>query len=394
MTLLMKGESVPMSWQKSSVKYQKMRFIADWLGNEYSVSALCRRYQISRQCGYELINRYQEEGELAFEERSHARHNHPNQTPQAITQIILETKHRFLTWGSVAIKAWLENKYEDQNWPAASTIGDILKKHGLVKKRYPKRRVPAFTEPLKDCSAPNQVWSADYKGQFRLANQQYCYPLTITDNFSRYLFCCDAFEKIDAKKAIKSFEKIFYEYGMPDAIRTDNGYPFAGTAIGGLSRLSVWLLKLGVLPERIEPGCPQQNPRHERMHRTLKAGINLNTKASIKEQQKWFDHFKKEFNEQRPHQALGLKRPAQIYQHSLRSYPTEIPEIFYPNHFLIRKVRTNGEINYFGKKYFVSEILHGEPIGLEMIDEDRAIVYFAKLKLGIIDSKLNKINRP
>jgi putative transposase len=383
-----------MSWQKTPIKYQKMRFISDWLSEEYTFSKLCERYQISRQCGYELVNRYQLEGELAFEERSHARHNHPNQTPKEITQLVLDTKHRFLTWGPVAIKAWLEEEYKDQLWPAASTIGDILKKHGLVKKRYLRKRVPPFTEPLRNCSAPNQVWSADYKGQFRMKNKKYCYPLTITDNFSRYLFCCDAFGKISAKNTIKSFEKIFYEYGMPDAIRTDNGFPFAGTAIGALSALSIWLLKLDILPERIEPGCPQQNPRHERMHRTLKAGINLNIKKSLREQQQWFDQFRKEFNEQRPHQALNLKRPNQVYLYSLRSYPVLIPDVVYPNHFLIRKVRTNGEIRYFGKKYFVSELLHGEPVGLEMIDEDRAIVYFARMKLGIIDAKLDKIRRP
>lgn len=383
-----------MSWQKTPVKYQKMRFIADWLEEEYSFTDLCTRYQISRQCGYELVKRYQEEGELAFEERSHARHSHPNQTPEEVSQIILSTKHRYLTWGPIAMKAWLEQENPNMVWPAASTIGDILKKHGLVKKRYSRKRVPAYTEPLKKCFASNQVWSADYKGQFRMKNQQYCYPLTITDNFSRYLFCCDAFANIDTKKAIKSFEKVFYEYGMPEAIRTDNGYPFAGTAVGALSRLSIWLLKLGIAVERIEPGCPQQNPRHERMHRTLKAGINLNTRESLSAQQHWFNQFKKEFNEQRPHRALQMKRPAEIHQHSLRQFPALISEVIYPNHFLIRKVRTNGEIKYFGKKFFVSEILHGEPIGLEMIDEDRAMVYFAKMKLGIIDAKLNKIIRP
>ncbi|HSW97264.1 MAG TPA: integrase core domain-containing protein [Candidatus Saccharimonadales bacterium] len=383
-----------MSWQKTPVKYQKMRFIADWLDGEYSFTDLCRRYQISRQCGYELLNRYKQEGDAAFEERTHARHTHPNQTSRELIQIILDTKHRFLTWGPIAIKAWLEEEYRNHTWPAASTIGDILKKHGLVKKRRLRKRVPPFTEPLKNCNASNEVWSADYKGQFRMANNQYCYPLTITDNFSRYLFCCEGFEKISGEKAIKTFEKVFYENGIPDAIRTDNGYPFAGPALGGLSRLSIWLLKLDILPERIEPGCPQQNPRHERMHRTLKAGIQLNTKSSLREQQQWFDEFRKEFNEQRPHQALQLKRPVQIYQLSRREYPTKLQEVSYPSRFLIRRVKTNGQIKYFGKRYFVSELLHGESIGLEMIDEERAIVYFGKLKLGVIDARLDKISRP
>lgn len=187
-------------------------------------------------------------------------------------------------------------------------LGIYLKKNGLVKKRRFRKQVPPFTEPLKHCNAPNEVWSADYKGQFKLTNDQYCFPLTITDNFSRYISCSDAFDKINGLKTRKSFERVFYEYGMPDGMRTDNGYPLAGNGIGGLSRLSIWLVKLNNLAERIEPGCPQENPRHERMHRTFKVGIESNTKSSISAQQKWFDKFREEFNEQRPHQALSLKR--------------------------------------------------------------------------------------
>lgn len=383
-----------MSWQKTPIKYQKMKFISEWLDCEYSFTNLCERFQISRQCGYDLVNRFKREGEAAFEERSHARHNHPNQIPCQITEIILSTKHKFPDWGPVAIKAWLEAEYTNQNWPASSTIGDLFKKNGLVKKRRLRKRTPPFTEPLKHCNESNEVWSADYKGQFKLTNNQYCYPLTITDNFSRYIFCCDAYDKISGLKTIKSFERVFYEYGMPDAIRTDNGYPFAGNGIGGLSQLSIWLVKLNILPERIEPGCPQQNPRHERMHKTLKIGIESNTQSSISAQQKWFNKFRREFNEQRPHQALNLKRPMEIHSISRREYPDKLGEIVYPDHFLIRKVRTSGEIKYCGKKYYLTELLHGEPIGLEMIDEERAIVYFGMLKLGIIDSKLDRIRRP
>jgi putative transposase len=358
------------------------------------MSALCARYKISRPSGYLLIKRYEEEGEAAFVERSHSRHTHPNETPTNLVKIILETKQRHLDWGAVTIQAWLKQNKPNCSWPAVSTVNDILNRHGLVKKRYPRRHTPPHTEPLRDCNAPNKVWSADYKGHFKMKNERYCYPLTITDNFSRYLFCCDGFYRIHHKSAIKSFERVFYEYGLPEAIRTDNGYPFAGTAIGGLSALSIWLLKLDILPERIDLGCPQQNPRHERMHRTLKAGINLNLKSSLGRQQKWFDHFLKEFNEERPHQALELKTPSTVYEKSTRPYPLTTPEIIYPDEHLIRKVKTNGEIKYFGKRYFVSELLHGEPIGLEMIDDERAIIYFGRLKLGIIDSKLDKITRP
>ena len=371
-----------------------MRFIADWLEQEYSMIALCARYKISRDTGYSLIKRYQEEGEDAFIERSHCRHTHPNKTPYKIEAMILDAKQRHLDWGPITIHAWLKEHKPNFQWPAVSTVSDILKRHGLVKKRYLRLRVPAHTEPLGKCDAPNKVWSADYKGQFKMSNGRYCYPLTMTDNYSRYLFCCYGFERIHEKNTIKTYEKVFCEYGLPDAIRTDNGYPFAGKAVGGLSRLSIWLLKLGIMPERIDPGCPQQNPRHERMHRTLKAGINLNLKSSLGRQQKWFDHFRKEFNEERPHQSLGLKTPNTFHHKSDRDYPSVIPEMEYPDGYIMRKVRSNGEIRYFGKFYFVSELLHRESIALEMIDEDRAIVYFGRLKLGIIDSKLDKITRP
>jgi len=382
------------SWLKTPIKFQKMYFIADWLKQEHSMTALCARYGISRQCGYELIKRYRTEGEMAFDERSHARHAHPNQTSSHLIQAILDVKHRFTAWGPIPIKRWLEINKSQECWPAASTIGEILKRHGLVKSKKLTKRTPAHSEPLKHCNHPNQVWSADYKGHFRMKNQQYCYPLTISDNFSRYLLCCDGYEEINGKKAIFSFEKVFYEYGLPDVIRTDNGPPFASTGLGGLSRLSIWLLKLGVLPERIQPGHPEQNGRHERMHRTLKASLNLNTKHSLVEQQLWFNEFKEEFNKERPHQALQLKRPIEMHKKSLRSYSPTINEINYPNSMLIRKVKTNGEMKYFGKRYYVSELLHGEAIGLEMIDEVRAIVYFGKLKLGIIDARLDKIIRP
>lgn len=383
-----------MPWLKTPIEVQKMRFISDWLSQEYSMTELCTRYQISRQSGYLLVKAYQEEGEAAFKEKSHCRLTHPNQTPTELVQIILETKQRYLNWGPLTIHSWLCANKPNHRWPAVSTVSDILKRHGLVKKRYLRRRTPPHTEPLRECSAPNAVWSADYKGQFKMTNERYCYPLTVTDNYSRFLFCCDGFDRIHHKSAIKSFEKVFREYGLPDAIRTDNGYPFAGTAVGGLSALSIWFLKLGIMPERIEPGCPQQNPRHERMHRTLKAGIKLNVRNSLAGQQKWFDEFKKEFNEERPHQGINLQTPSSVYEKSKRVFPSQLSEMIYPDEWLIRKVRSNGEIKYFGKSYFVSELLQGEPIGLEMIDDDRAIIYFGRLKLGIIDSKLDKIRRP
>jgi putative transposase len=330
----------------------------------------------------------------AFKERSRAPLNIPHKTPEAIEAKLLALKYRYPYWGPSMIRDFLIREGIEGLWPAASTIGEIFKRHGLVKPRKLRKKAAAHSEPLKHCVAPNQVWSADFKGQFRLKNEKYCYPLTMTDNYSRFLFLCEGLDSPNCNDAMRCYEKVFREYGFPDSIRTDNGQPFAGLAVGGLTRLSIWLLKLGIMPERISPGCPQQNGRHERMHRTLKEATIIPRKNTLKEQQKLFDNFQVEFNTKRPHQALNGMRPAEVHTRSTRNMPDKIPEIIYPNSFLLRKVKTNGELKFAGKRYFVSELLHGETIGLDFIDEDRAILYFSKLKLGIIDSRLNKIIRP
>src|SRR3990167_10903725 len=383
-----------MSWRKINLIEQKMLFISDWLKDEFSFKDLCNRYQVSRKTGYALVNRYNLEGADAFQQKSRIRHYHPNAITDEIKSIVIATKQRYPNWGPVKLRDWLEINYPDGSWPASSTIGDCLKKHGLVKLRHKRRRVPAHSAPLVHCNAVNQVWSADFKGQFRLGNKgNYCYPLTISDNFSRYLLACHGLLSPNTEEAILLFEKIFYEYGLPYAIRTDNGQPFAGLGIGGLTRLSIWWLKLGIIPERIEPGCPEQNGRHERMHRTLKDSTAKPSKENFKDQQKCFDDFKEEYNHQRSHQALDGKRPGDVYARSLRFMPNKLEEIYYPDNFEVRKVRTNGQIKCFGKKYFISELLRREPIGLEMIDEKKAIIYFSKAKLGMIDAKEDKIIR-
>jgi putative transposase len=239
------------------------------------------------------------------------------------------------------------------------------------------------------------VWSADFKGQFRLGNKgAYCYPLTISDNYSRFLLACEGLKKPTLKASIKCFKQVFGEYGLPDAIRTDNGQPFAGLGLGGLTQLSIWWIKLGITPERIKPGCPQQNGRHERMHRTLKEATALIPEKTFKEQQQRFNQFIEEYNYERSHQGLNGQRPAEVYIKSKRALPiTERLEVYYPDYFLVRKIRVNGEIKWEGKKYYVSELLAGEPVGLEQIDDERAILYFSRVKLGILDTKKDRIIR-
>ena len=375
-----------MTWRKTNTTDQKVLFIADWLKDQYSVTSLCDYYNISRKTGYKLINRYAEEKDKAFEEKPRSRHTINNQTTPAIVNELIKLKHRYPYFGPVKLRDWLQVNKPKEIWPAVSTISDILKKHGLVRPRKYRRKVPPYTQPFSDCDGVNQCWSADFKGQFLLGNKKYCYPLTITDNHSRFLLGCHGLYRPTLRETKRYFEKIFYQYGLPDAIRTDNGAPFAGTAIGGLSRLSIWWLKLGILPERIKPGCPQQNGRHERMHRTLKSAAIKPPKANLLKQQKRFDDFIQEYNEERSHQALNNKRPAEVYQSSSRTFPSRIPEIIYPDHFEIRRVRSNGEIKLNGRKYYLTDLLHGEPIGIEMLEDEKAVIHFAQIKLGIIDT--------
>ena len=382
-----------MTWANTSASDEQIKFIGDWLKQEYSVTDLCNRYGISRKTGYKLINRFKEEGELAFIPKSRTRHHHPNATSYEITKRLIELKFRYPKWGPEKLRDWLLINEPEIIWPAVSTIGDILKKHGYVKPRKYRKHVAAYTEPFVDCVAPNQIWSADFKGQFKVGSQ-YCYPLTISDNYSRFLLMCKGLEGPRLKDTIRGFKQAFLEYGLPDIIRTDNGQPFAGMGIGALTKLSIWWLKLGILPERIKPGCPQQNGRHERMHRTLKEAVASPPSTSFKVQQTSFDDFKYEYNFQRPHKALQGQRPADVYFRSPREFISDDPEIIYPDEYEIRKVRTNGEIKWFGKKYFISELLYGEPVGLKMIDDGRAMLYFSKLKIGLIDVRENKIIRP
>lgn len=374
-----------MSWRNYDQKEQKMLFIADWIKQETTIADLCRCYGISRKTGYKLIHRYQKEELKAFEEKSHARHSLSNQISSEVQSEIVVTKKKFLYFGPRKVRDWLVKRYPQQSWPAVSTIGEILKRNGLVKPRRYRRKVEPYTAPFVGCQFVNQVWSADFKGKFRLGNQRYCCPLTISDNYSRFLLTCYGMYHQTLKETQEQFEKAFYLYGLPDVIKTDNGLPFAGSGTAGLSQLSIWWLKLGIIPERIEMGHPEQNGRHERMHRTLKEATTQPPQFALSSQQRRFDAFINEFNHERPHEALGGKTPGEFYQCSKRELPSKLPEVNYPDHFEIRFARSNGEIKWSGKKYFISELLYGEPIGIEQVSEDRIAIYFSKLKIKELD---------
>ena len=381
-----------MPWNKTEPMDQKIKLIADWKEKEYSITDLSRKYRISRKTVYKWMLRYTVEGIDGLKERSRSHIWHPRTTDMDKVNRIIEVKRKYRNWGPKKIIVKLNEWEPERNWPAASTAGEWLKKRGYVKSRKKSRRVPGYSEPFIDCTEPNDVWSADYKGQFKTLNNKICYPLTISDNNSRYILGCKALPGPRYKETREEFEKVFKEYGLPLAIRIDNGTPFAGPGIGGLSRLSAWWIKLGICPERIEKGKPQQNGRHERMHRTLKEDtVTEQVGEDLEEQQEKFDWFKIEYNEERPHESLGQIPPGRVYSRSKREYTDKPNEPEYDLDMKVRRVRTNGEIKFKGNKYFISELLTGEDIGLKEVAEGKLQINYYLQPLGVLNLLSKKI---
>jgi transposase InsO family protein len=374
-----------MPWKETSVMDQKIQLISDWLSGDYDKSELCRIYQISRPTADKWIERYEQRGLPGLEELGRAPHRHPNQTPEELRALIVQAKLRHQKWGPKKLVDLLRERRPELKWPADSTVGEILKRAGLVKARKHRRRVAPHTEPFGECCAPNQSWSADFKGNFLLGNGRRCYPLTISDNFSRYLLLCRALERPRQEEVQYWFEWVFREAGLPEVIRTDNGAPFASLALGGISQLSKWWIKLGIKPERIQPGKPAQNGRHERMHRTLKEAVAPQT--DLQQQQQRYDPFVEEYNWDRSHEALERKPPGSIHCLSPRSYPAKLPEVQYESGITVRQVRHKGEIKWRGELIYVSEVLAKEPIGLKPIDNDKWELRYSFHLLGVLDER-------
>ena len=378
-----------MPWEQTSAMDQRVQFIADWLSRDYSKIELCAAFGISRPTADKWIKRYRDGGVKALDERSRAAHCHPNETCEEIVQMLIETKLYRQSWGPKKVLDYLHETGPKLDWPADSTAGEILKRAGLVKRRVRRQHVSPYSEPFGTCQGPNQIWSADFKGDFVLGNRRRCYPLTLSDNFSRYLLLCRALEHPSYPAVRPWFEWAFRQYGLPDTIRTDNGAPFASLAVGGVSELSKWWIKLGIRPERIKPGKPSQNGRHERMHRTLKHDVP--PQATHQRQQNHFDLFLDQYNFERSHEALGRKTPASVYRVSPRRYPGKLPPIDYDSGMLVRRVRYNGEIKWHGDLIYVSQVLAQEPLGLKQIDEEKWEVRYSFHLLGTLDQRAKKI---
>ena len=384
-----------MVWKETCVFDEKVRFMTAYLDecDPRSMTELCRAFGVSRKTGYEALARYKEGGFEALLIRSKAPHRHPNITEPKVEDLLVAERLAHKKWGPKKLLALLRARHpEVASWPSVSTAGQILKRRGLVLPRKRRHRTPPFSQPLAHALRPNDVWTTDHKGCFRTVDRSYCVPLTIGDAMSRFHFELRAVTSTSIEAAWPHFEHAFRVYGLPARIRSDNGPPFASNGLGGLTRLSVWWIRLGIVPERIEPGCPNQNGRHERFHLTMDQEVGI--RASLAAQQRAYNRFLSEYNNIRPHEALDMRTPASVYEPSHRPYPRRLPEIEYPSRFTVRTVRSNGEIRWQGQLTYVSESLVGERIGLERVSERDWNVYFGTIPLAVFDEKTQKLRRP
>ncbi len=378
-----------MPWKECKPMDERLKFVARYLDGE-KMSALCREFGISRPTGYKIVKGYKELGLDGLEDRSRRPYRHANQLPFQVERTILSIKREYPSWGARKIRDKLLREFPQIKPPAKSTVHAVLDRNGLVGRRK-RRRYRAEGMPLSDASSPNELWCADYKGEFMLGNHRYCYPLTITDYRSRYLLACEGLESTKSPFAFTVFERVFREFGVPTAIRTDNGLPFASpNALFGLSRLSIWWLRLGIRIERIKPGCPQQNGRHERMHLTLKKEATKPASFNFLQQQGRFDDFVEVYNNERPHEALAGRYPGDVYTPSKRPYRMPDPPE-YPYHDRTITVTRCGRICIGKRKINLSTVFAGQNVGIREVDDKIWLVSFLDYDLGFFDEEIGRV---
>lgn len=376
-----------MPWRTTDLVAIREEFVKQAMSGQYPVAALCNAYGISEKTGHKWLNRFKEEGRPGLSDRSHAPLETPHKMSLEVRREILALREKHPTWGPKKLKVVLRRRLPERHWPAASSIGELLRREGCVKPTRRKSRAVGL--PIDAgrtvAHAPNHVWSTDFKGQFRTLCGEMCHPLTTQDVLSRYLIGTTALGSTAGVPVQISFTRHFEEYGLPLVIRSDNGVPFASpTALGRLSKLSVWWIRLGIRPERIDVGKPQQNGTHERMHKTLKAETTRPPGSSLTDQQLRFDRFRREFNDERPHESLGQQTPSSHYSQSPRVFPSCLPEMLYPAHFEVRTVSQSGAISFRSRSFQLSTALTNEEIGLEETEEDMWTVSFGPLTLGTL----------
>ena len=380
-----------MPWRERSPMDERMQFISDHQRQLWTMCELCDRYGVSRKTGYKWIARYRADGATGLSVRSSRPHHSPQATDDDIVAAIVALRKRYPRWGGKKILAVLADRDPAGTWPAISTANDILKRAGLVPLRRRRRPIahPGYT--AQRVTEPNAVWSADFKGQFRTRDAHLCYPLTICDVASRFVLTCQGLPAPTSEATIAVFRRAFRRYGLPQRIRTDNGEPFAAASLGRLSRLSVWWIRLGIHPELIRPGSPQQNGTHERMHRVLKADTTRPPAEDLPAQQRRFARFRRQYNHERPHEALGQQRPGRLYTPSPRVLPGRVSPLEYPGHYERRQVTAPGVMWWHSKPTVVSTVLIGETIGLEPIDDGEWDLHFGPIRLGRFDERTRRI---
>jgi putative transposase len=375
-----------MSWRKTDVMSERVKFIAAYLDGEASFTELCVDFGISRKTGYKWVERYEAGGINSMHDLSRAPKNHPHAVRDDVVDLIVAARKKHPRWGPRKLLVIIARHHPRLDLPVASTAGEILKRHGLVGSKKRKRRSSPYGDRLAGYDRPNAIWCADFKGHFPVDGKR-CHPLTISDGYSRFLLRCKAMPRPLSTPSLAVFESAFREFGLPDAIRTDNGPPFSSLAPGGLSRLAIWWIKLGIRPERIMPGRPDQNGRHERMHSTLKAETAKPPRSTFRAQQHAFDRFRDEYNHVRPHEALGQDVPNSLFCTSTRKYPSKLLELEYPSHFKTAVTYPNGLVSFLSTQWYISGCLKSETVGLEEMADDRWKVYFGPVLLGLLDGR-------
>jgi transposase InsO family protein len=375
-------------WRTTDLMAIRDEFVKLAMSGQYPVAALCNAYGISEKTGHKWINRFQEEGRPGLADRSHAPHETPHKMSLEVRREVLALRALHPTWGPKKLRVVLRRTAPDKHWPAASSIGELLRREGCVSSARKRRSNAAglsIDSGLTVAQAPNDVWSTDFKGEFRVLSGEKCYPLTTQDVSSRFVIGTTALSSTAYVPVKIAFTRHFEEYGLPGVIRSDNGVPFASpAALGRLSKLSVWWIRLGIRPERIDLGKPQQNGTHERMHKTLKAETTRPPGSSLTDQQVRFDQFRREFNDVRPHESLGQETPRSCYSSSKRAFPSSLPDIVYPPHFEVKTVSISGALYFRNRRFQLSTVMSNQQIGMEEIDDDMWALSFGPLMLGTI----------
>lgn len=380
-----------MPWRETSPMEQRLEFVREYESGWFTMTELAAQYGISRKTGYKWLAQYEAAGVLGLQDRSRRPHHHPHAIDPRLVDAIVAIRQRHPHWGPKKLRAVARRRDVDAPWPAESTIALLLKRRGLVGPPHRRRPPVPITPTRRPMTRPNEVWTTDFKGEFLTGDHRYCYPFTLRDGFSRYVLRCEALTAHTLAVTRPQFERAFAEYGLPDRIRSDNGPPFGGPGLGRLSSLAVWWIRLDIVPERIEPGHPEQNGAHEQFHAVLKAETARPPATTAHAQQRRFTRFCAEYNYERPHEALALTVPAQHYQPSPRPLPRRLPPLEYPGHAEVRRVDQNGYVSW-RRPLFVSAALADEPVAFEEVDDGIWTVSFASIILGRFDERRHQIH--